>query len=542
MKKEKQSQFYKYSQEKGISLIMLVITIIVVIILAGAVILSLSQNNPINTANQAVFKSNVSGYNDELGLWITSQYVSNSGDFDSYLINKTGTQIKNEGIIPSMKASDVPKFEIQQGRLVFVGENTTEADWARSVGIEATNATPEPEDTTPPIVTATNGGSTTTSITIIGLASDGGSGINASSYQYSKDNGTTWTTASSVTTYTFTGLTSGTYMCKVKVADNTGNVGTSDTISIVVTYQQANAAVTEGNTSTPLIVNSTINGQSPSYNNPLIPAGFFAVNTTDANWSNITTNWNNGLVIQDVSGNQFVWVPIYTGVEDYQDVPFGKLSGTNPSYEDITSTGFVTPTYGFYIGRYEGSFDYNGGSIRVASKKSTNATTSSWLRDSGHTGYLWNFITHTEAKSYAEAMKTSYGYTTVGTSLLTGTAWDTVMKWIQNSGINVANDSSSWGNYVNVSFTYEWPTPGTKSANSPSLLNTGAAIRNRAKNIYDLAGNVCEWTLEKQNSDVISRGGLYLYSGVGNMAAAHYNDPEATIASIIGLRALIYIL
>lgn len=39
--------------KKGISLIVLVITIIVIIILAGAVILSLAQNNPIGQANEA---------------------------------------------------------------------------------------------------------------------------------------------------------------------------------------------------------------------------------------------------------------------------------------------------------------------------------------------------------------------------------------------------------------------------------------------------------------------------------------------------------
>jgi len=42
--------------KKGISLIVLVITIIVIIILAGAVILSLANNNPIAQATTAVYK------------------------------------------------------------------------------------------------------------------------------------------------------------------------------------------------------------------------------------------------------------------------------------------------------------------------------------------------------------------------------------------------------------------------------------------------------------------------------------------------------
>jgi type II secretory pathway pseudopilin PulG len=46
----------------GISLIVLVITIIVIIILAGAVILSLANNNPISQANKATFLSDVSNF------------------------------------------------------------------------------------------------------------------------------------------------------------------------------------------------------------------------------------------------------------------------------------------------------------------------------------------------------------------------------------------------------------------------------------------------------------------------------------------------
>jgi hypothetical protein len=85
-----------------------------------------------------------------------------------------------------------------------------------------------------PNITATNGGSNETSITVNATATDtGGSGLNSSSYQYSKDNGVTWTAATSSTSYTFTGLSIGIYQCKVKVSDNVGNVTTSNTVEIV---------------------------------------------------------------------------------------------------------------------------------------------------------------------------------------------------------------------------------------------------------------------------------------------------------------------
>ncbi len=88
-------------------------------------------------------------------------------------------------------------------------------------------------DTLAPEVVASNNGTTISSIDVKATASDlGGSGLKINSYQFSKDNGVTWTTAGSATTYNFTGLTTGTYQCKVRVADNVGNVTTSLAVSI----------------------------------------------------------------------------------------------------------------------------------------------------------------------------------------------------------------------------------------------------------------------------------------------------------------------
>lgn len=56
----------KNNKEKGISLIVLVITIIVIVILAGALILSLVSNNPISQANKATYLSDVRNFQTEL--------------------------------------------------------------------------------------------------------------------------------------------------------------------------------------------------------------------------------------------------------------------------------------------------------------------------------------------------------------------------------------------------------------------------------------------------------------------------------------------
>lgn len=91
-------------------------------------------------------------------------------------------------------------------------------------------------DKTPPIVVASSGGATSSSITINASSSDiNGSGVNVSSYQYSKDNGATWTTQTSVASYTFSSITTGTYQCKVKVLDNAGNASESVALPIATT-------------------------------------------------------------------------------------------------------------------------------------------------------------------------------------------------------------------------------------------------------------------------------------------------------------------
>jgi len=127
-------------RNKGISLIVLVITIIVIIILAGAVILSLSNNNPIASATQATFKSTVESYNSELTMAMSNMYITNNL-FDKTGFNagawdgvSTGTGTIKE-FITSMKATDGPKFKIQAGNLVYVGSDVTEQGYMTDMGL-----------------------------------------------------------------------------------------------------------------------------------------------------------------------------------------------------------------------------------------------------------------------------------------------------------------------------------------------------------------------------------------------------------------------
>jgi len=127
-------------RDKGISLIVLVITIIVIIILAGSVILSLSNNNPIAKANEAKLKASVSEYNSELAMLVSNKYLLNNmfdiTTFDAGIwdgIGSTTGTIKE--YITSMTAADSKIFKIQDSKLVYAGVNQSEKDWLISIGI-----------------------------------------------------------------------------------------------------------------------------------------------------------------------------------------------------------------------------------------------------------------------------------------------------------------------------------------------------------------------------------------------------------------------
>jgi len=430
-------------QKRGISLIVLVITIIVIIILAGAIILSLSTNNPINTANKATFINDIGNFQTELEFYKSNEYIAKMGAYDATLLQADNSSVTYNGtpisgktindLVPTLASATKynGQFQVLNGILVFGGHETVKQDWAKEIGVEVvivgepriiivpptitvvaqgtdvvytikfssnlalttiqlagkvelldnagtvlpvqpviiigtpsgtnldtarqaditikTDTLPsgiyklkiktgavtdsnnmtntqniisttafELVDIVPPVnpimstniatwtngnvavtinystdsavkqysldgtnwnaytvpivvttnattvyakgldisgnesgvatltvanidkilptVTASNGGAATSSVTVTAIASDtGGSSVNALSYQYSKDNGTTWTAVTNQTSYTFSSITTGTYQCKVKVADNATNSTVSNAVTIATT-------------------------------------------------------------------------------------------------------------------------------------------------------------------------------------------------------------------------------------------------------------------------------------------------------------------
>ena len=117
-------------KNKGISLMVLVITIIIIIILAGSIILSLSSNNPIKQANEAKFKLDIGSFESQLSLYVLSEFAKNP----SFLVDDvdaTGEGMK--AYIPIMTDKYLPILKIVDGKLVFIGTDDDQKDWAGEI-------------------------------------------------------------------------------------------------------------------------------------------------------------------------------------------------------------------------------------------------------------------------------------------------------------------------------------------------------------------------------------------------------------------------
>ena len=214
----------------------------------------------------------------------------------------------------------------------------------------------------------------------------------------------------------------------------------------------------------------------------------------------------NGLVIIGIDDSEYVWVPT-NNIFDTRDFGSYYSSGDNFSrYSDEKNLGSyknmvtsVNKFGGFYISRYEAS---KGSSGLPASKKVSPE----------NPGQIWVQISPDDiAKACANLYLDN---NTVNGFFPWGINWDTTLSWIILTGNKtydqVANNSISWGNYSDDSF----------SLNARGNY-TGIYEDAKANNIYDLAGNNWEWTRERNGSNYVMRGGGYNLMG-GSCSGARY--------------------
>ena len=231
-----------------------------------------------------------------------------------------------------------------------------------------------------------------------------------------------------------------------------------------------------------------------------------------------------GLVIQDEKGNEFVWVPA-TESTYVKDTSFPSFNNIKPTGDYSLPNGITDETAdvvkygGFYIGRYEAGVPENQTAIDGKSSSTSNVK---GVPVSKKGATVWTCINYTNSKASAESM-ISNKY--VQTGLLTGKAWDTVCHWIKSD--DELKDSRTYGNY------YE--------NNSGTKRTAGFNENWKVKNIYDLAGNVLEWTSEASGSSFISRGGSYNVDGSDCPVSFRGVDDASSTFFNLGFRPRLYI-
>lgn len=266
-----------------------------------------------------------------------------------------------------------------------------------------------------------------------------------------------------------------------------------------------------------------------------------------------------GLVIKDKNDNEWVWIEVpktvfatatneneYKKIEtdlkqyvkqyrlnsttseinnDWKDEWYDGCGLTKDEYQK-TYQSMLSSVYknnGFWVSRYE-----------IGDETSTNNNYSTRTSTSGISGapvskrnmIPYNFITCSQAQNLTRKISTDVNKTK---SLLFGIQWDLVCKFIENNSelkySDIAEDSSNWGNTYLASFIiYKgryltsskvgWVDANnnyTKAKKTYAITTTGAIEKNKALNIYDFAGNMIEWTIEKYQEESVTtgRGGSY---------------------------------
>ena len=260
-----------------------------------------------------------------------------------------------------------------------------------------------------------------------------------------------------------------------------------------------------------------------------------------------------GVVIEDKDGNQFVWIPAKTEAEGgatinlstggtetivYQRTAFTgenittQFTETMPSDEEAS----VNAWGGYYIGRYEAG-DKESTEAKTMRSGQTDATITI---KKGQAPY--NYITQANAKTKAEEMDTTQGYTTATTKLVSSYAWDTAISYIQIKNSDYGTNSPE-GNYYNTTFTYTDITGAsqTKNNNSYTLIPTGQTTA--VSNIYDMGGNLYEYTTESYSNGggpYVHRGG-YCHNYYGNAPAGGRVYGNGAAVSTSGFRVTLYV-
>ena len=252
-----------------------------------------------------------------------------------------------------------------------------------------------------------------------------------------------------------------------------------------------------------------------------VPAGFKIAEDS-------ATSVTGGVVIEDVSapgktsdtkGSQFVWIPVGDVITDTNGsttkIELGRYSfssdGTpsaysgsytedtvkshNSSYKNTIAKDIedfkakANSSYGYYIGRYEA-----GDATATTSEHPSSGTTNPITCKRGV--YPYSYLTQSQASSLCQEMYISSFFES---DLMNSYAWDTAIVFIQE-----------FSKDTKYSMQYKLQSTLAKCGEATDGVSNDVRC-----NIYDMSGNVYEWTTETYTSTstpCVARGGYFNYT------------------------------
>ena len=191
---------------------------------------------------------------------------------------------------------------------------------------------------------------------------------------------------------------------------------------------------------------------------------------TPVNW----TEQNGVMTVTTTSGSNSYREPEVVSFDSSNSV---NLTQLETQFDSMIAS--VEKYGGFYIGRYETGNLSQAETVVV--KNNIDIGSQTWYT-------IYNKSKEVAANS------------NVTTTMIWGCQWDATLRWMYNSGDSdkktYTYDSTGKGNYS-----------GTQGS-SNRIIPTGSNEQYAVNNIYDMAGNARDWTIEANNTDVrVLRGG-----------------------------------
>lgn len=223
---------------------------------------------------------------------------------------------------------------------------------------------------------------------------------------------------------------------------------------------------------------------------------------------------------------------------------------------------------GFYIGKYETGIEggtlnktYYDGDDNVVDdpEGGYNYFIGEWSGGKAvikQNQFPYNWVKCNQAQNIAKGFATD-GKTA---SLLFGIQWDLVLKYLSVKGVETSllnSNSTTWGNYANNTYNIEntdawYSIDGegnwikgiyNRTTEVEILFTTGAHTNFSKQNIFDFAGNVYEWTLEKTpypESPCAIRGGNFRFNGDDFPASSRTSYSPDFWNNCFGFRVALY--